>query len=53
VTPVPWRSRSGANLYDLAELAEVLARRVGDDAGPAVTCQSSTARRPAGSARTA
>ena len=26
----PWRSRSGANLYDLAELAEVLARRVGE-----------------------
>lgn len=28
----PWRTRSGANLYDLTELAEVLARRVGDDA---------------------
>jgi hypothetical protein len=26
----PWRTRSGANLYALDELAEVLARRVGD-----------------------
>ncbi len=29
----PWRTRSGANLYALDELAEVLAQRVGDDAG--------------------
>ena len=26
----PWRSRSGANLYALHELAEVLARRAGE-----------------------
>jgi hypothetical protein len=31
----PWRSRSGANLYALEELAELLARRAGDNVAPA------------------
>lgn len=32
----PWRTPSGANLHALDELAEVLARRLGEDAGATV-----------------
>ena len=34
----PWRSRSGANLYALDELAEVLARRVGESCPSLAHC---------------
>ncbi len=36
----PWHTRSGANLYDLAELADVLGRRDAKVHPPAVTAPS-------------